>query len=309
MTAYRQSDSDPLPYVQVDRAAKPKAALLAGKMGVSNQHALGSLVEWWDLCGDPRDLERVVESTPEGQEPERLLTRAEVELRFELASGHTVTAETLAAVGLLEPRGEAFRVRGMSRYFAPVQARVRARKQASAGGKARAQKAQRDAEGRLLGAGALAGSTAGESAGSAQPEPSRQPADSQPTASPSGQRSAVSGHLLEEEAPPPTVERAPVEFIAPTKPPGEWLAEDFFAWAQSLRQKAGLVGERRRPPNLGTWWSTCLMTPGVSVERMQEAFLAFGDSPHWQQATPPLPFRAFVSQWDQFLPREVRRAS
>ena len=51
----RQSSSDPLPFVQVDRAVKPKAALLAGIMEVSNQHALGSLVEWWELCGDPRE--------------------------------------------------------------------------------------------------------------------------------------------------------------------------------------------------------------------------------------------------------------
>lgn len=112
------------------------------------------------------------------------------------------------------------------------------------------------------------------------------------------------------EAPPPQeVERAPAVFVEPTTDPDTWLAEDFFAWAQSRRQKAGLVGERRRPRNLAGWWSTCLMTPGVTAERMQGAFLAFGDSKHWQAAQPPLPFQGFMAQWDQFVPREVSRAS
>jgi hypothetical protein len=101
----------------------------------------------------------------------------------------------------------------------------------------------------------------------------------------------------------------PVVFAPPQAPPEAWLANDFFAWAQWRRQQAGLVGERRQPPNLGSWWSTCLMTPGVTVERLQEAFLEFGESKHWQAAKPPLPFAAFVSQWDQFLPREVSHAS
>lgn len=59
MAARKQADSDPLPYVQVDRSAKPRAALLAGSLGVTPQHALGSLVEWWDLNGDPRECERL----------------------------------------------------------------------------------------------------------------------------------------------------------------------------------------------------------------------------------------------------------
>lgn len=113
-----------------------------------------------------------------------------------------------------------------------------------------------------------------------------------------------------EEAPPPrVVEKVPAAFVEPTTPPDTWTGEDFFAWAQALRQKAGFVGERRRPRDLSSWWSTALMTPGVTVERLQQAFIAFGDSKHWQTRTPPLPFGGFVSQWDQFLGREVRHAS
>lgn len=124
------------------------------------------------------------------------------------------------------------------------------------------------------------------------------------------ERNGTGRNVEEEAAPPPDAqERTPVVFVEPTTDPDTWLAEDFFAWAQSRRQKAGLVGERRRPRNLAGWWSTCLMTPGVTAERMQGAFLAFGDSKHWQAAQPPLPFQGFMAQWDQFVPREVSRAS
>lgn len=124
---------------------------------------------------------------------------------------------------------------------------------------------------------------------------------------------AVPSHAVPEEEekprPPPVIEKVPVAFVEPTTPPDTWTGEDFFAWAQSLRQKAGLVGERRRPRDLSSWWSTCLMTPGVTAARMQAAFITFGDSKHWQSRTPALPFAGFVSQWDQFLGREVHHAS
>lgn len=133
----RQTSSDPLPYVQIDRAVKPKVSILADAMGVPRQHALGSLVEWWDLCGDPRVLEKIIANTPKGKEPALLLSEDDVELFFQLASGHTVAVKTLTAIGLLERMDEdQFRVRGMSRYFAPIKARMQMLKGAEAGGKA-----------------------------------------------------------------------------------------------------------------------------------------------------------------------------
>lgn len=191
----RQSDSDPLPFVQVDRSAKPRAALLAGELGVTPQHALGSLVEWWDLNGDPRDLERIVEATAPGEDPAVLVSAEEAKIRFRLASGKSIEPVALVHLGLLEPVGERYRVRGMSRYFEPVAARLRARSVASKGGKARASQAVRNGFGHLTPAGppagASAGASAGESAGgrldSRLAETSREPAESQPY------RSAVSG--------------------------------------------------------------------------------------------------------------------
>lgn len=144
MMPSRQSGSDPLPYVQVDRAVKPKAALLAGLIHSTNQHALGSLIEWWELCGDPRELERIAAATPDGEDPAVVLSAADVTRRFRTASGHEVQAEDLATLGLLEALEEdRFRVRGMSRYFRPVQARLRAKNASSAGGRASAESRKR----------------------------------------------------------------------------------------------------------------------------------------------------------------------
>lgn len=105
---------------------------------------------------------------------------------------------------------------------------------------------------------------------------------------------------------------APREVIAlavtpPDTPPGTWSADDFWRWAQSKRMRAGLVAETRRPDPraLSSWYSGALATLGGEVERLQEAFYRFGDDKHWQAATPPLPFRAFMTQWDSFVPRRV----
>lgn len=195
----RQASSDPLPYVQVDRAVKPKAGQLAGVLKVSRQHALGSLVDFWELCGDPRDLERLAESGCR----EVVLSADEVRRRFRLASdGLEVDPADLAAIGLLEPRPDGFRVRGMSRYFAPIERRLVHRAQSVAGGKARAA-AGRGANGQFAGARAPAGAPAGVGLAarldnhqpSPQPNTSRTPADDQPEHQPttstadSGQRS------------------------------------------------------------------------------------------------------------------------
>lgn len=93
----------------------------------------------------------------------------------------------------------------------------------------------------------------------------------------------------------------PVVYVKPTSDPELWLAEDFFAWAQAKRQEAGLLGERQVPRGLSAWWSTARQT--TSAEALQEAFVRFGNDPHWtQKATPPCPFSGFLKQWDRFVP-------
>lgn len=262
MTRGDQASSDPLPYVQVDRAVKPKAAMLADMMQTSRQHALGSLIEWWDLCGDPRALEAVVSQTPEGQEPELVITAEQVERRFAMASGRQVAANDLADLGLLEPRGaEGFRVRGMSRYFAPVKARLRARHAAAVGGRASAQK-------RRLETGSAQPRRSEDRSTVAQPDsevlsngsrtvPERLPNGSrtvpEATSNPSGQRSADSGQYLKEgetlRVPPPE----PLELI-PTQGPRVKPRKPPDPEAEFERFRAACTPDEQRI--FGTWCAT-----------------------------------------------------
>jgi hypothetical protein len=215
-----QSDSDPLPYVQVDRSVKPRAALLAGALGVTTQHALGSLVEWWDLCGDPRELERIAEATPPGEEPAVVLSSDDAALRFRLASGRDAEPMVLARLGLLEPLEDGtFRVRGMSRYFDPVLSRLRARRAAAVGGRASAE-TRRAKEGTAQPHGGRGSrqevrSDVASVAGAAErkQEPKRNGSGdrsgTEAEPKPSGQRSAVSGQRQVEALAPAS--RAPRE--------------------------------------------------------------------------------------------------
>lgn len=241
----RQSSSDPLPYVQLDRASKPKAALLASLLGVTTQHAVGSMVEWWDLCGDPRELEAIVAQTPEGERPAVILSADDVALRFRLASGKDIEPVALVRLGLLEVKPGGFRVRGMSRYFAPIERRLQARRAAVNGGKARAGAPR--VGGRFAAptvpeaAGAPAGGSAGVTPPAHQPThqpltsrpPADAPADHQPGTSPSGQRSAVSDvvkKLAGDERPPLQLDPPPAQGKKPpTRSPSDELVEDFAA--------------------------------------------------------------------------------
>ena len=131
-----QQDSDGLPYTQVDRAAKPKAAMLAACLGVTYQHGIGGLVEFWDLCGDPRDLERLILAGVD----KVVLSAGEIESRFEMGFGRPLPVAKLVSLGLAAKDGDGYRVRGMSRYFKPVRDRLQRRMAAVAGGKASAAK-------------------------------------------------------------------------------------------------------------------------------------------------------------------------
>lgn len=130
------ASSDPLPFVQVDRAVSPAVGLLANHLGVTPQHALGSLVEWWRLCSEPRELEAVVRATPPGDEPALWFSEAEVLMRFELCCGKRPAIDALVTLGLVD-RGEdgRFRVRGMSRYLVPIARRLRAQEAGAEGGR------------------------------------------------------------------------------------------------------------------------------------------------------------------------------
>jgi hypothetical protein len=248
MTVYRQSDSDPLPYVQVDRAVKPRAALLAGALGVTTQHALGSLVEWWDLNGDPRELERIVEATPDGATPAVVVTREDAALRFRLASGKDIEPVTLVHLGLLEPVGEGFRVRGMSRYFAPVEARIRARRAASVGGKASAESRRKSVGTAQPRSAARSESAQATVEATTEAAPKRARIDAEAESSPIGQRSAVSGQLQVKDSaplfasPPPRLSKAKPD--KPTDPRHAPLVAELVEMYASARNGKYPFGPR-----------------------------------------------------------------
>ncbi|MBL8909857.1 MAG: hypothetical protein JNM17_04045 [Archangium sp.] len=263
----RQSSSDPLPYVQVDRAVKPKATLLANALGVTPQHATGSLVEFWELCGDPRELEAIVMSTPADIEPEVVLQPDDLRLRFKLASGHDLDPAVMARLGLVEPRDKAFRVRGMSRYFEPIQKRIQARDAAAKGGKASVESRKKKTGTAQPQGGKGSENRSDERSEPAQAvaqppteaEPKRKPkrdgSATEAEPNPSGQRSAVSDLRGSMSSPfeqpragavekPPT----PVENSKGEDQNSRWLieADAFIDWAQQQAPEIGDAGPSAR---------------------------------------------------------------
>jgi hypothetical protein len=85
--------------------------------------------------------------------------------------------------------------------------------------------------------------------------------------------------------------------------------DEFWTWAQDLRVKAGCVREALPDARaLSGWYSVAMMELNGDDGRLREAFLRFGDDPHWQQATPACPFRAFMNAetgWRKYAPRKV----
>lgn len=258
-----QATSDPLPYVQVDRAVKPRAAMLADAIGVSRQHAMGSLIEWWDLCGDPRDLERIVEGTPKGEHPAVVLTADDARLRFRLASTRDVEPVTLARIGLLEELADnRFRVRGMSRYFEPIVRRVQAREAAAVGGRKSAKvRAETTGSAQPVGGkGSMVASVPAQAASEATSEApteaerkrngSGDRSDSEADPNPSGQRSAVSDKSL--KALSSSLDLLPVEPQRVKPPPAleDNLTDDEFQvfehWRVLRHPKAKATPERKR---------------------------------------------------------------
>lgn len=270
------SEIDPqLPFIQVHRSSAAMGAALAPLLGITYQHARGALVLFWESLADRRLLAKALLLPV----PMVVLDDKECQRRLQVAFGVQVPPELAATVGILELQNDAkWRVRGMSRYLDAERARLRKKSSAT-------QPAQ--------------GSNPG--ATGVRP-PSDPPSD--PTKA-RGERREVRGeredlkgdstHAASEKA------RLPVVVTPPEKPPDAWDGEDFWRWAQCQRQDAGLIAEHR-PRDLSAWYSAALGMISGDVGRLKECFLRFGDDKYWQQQTPKLPFRGFMSQWDRFDP-------
>lgn len=307
MTSEDRGSSDPLPYTQVDRSVKPKAVLLSQLLSTTTQHALGSLIEFWDLNGDPREIEALI---AQGKH-EVVLSGEKAKLRFKLASSKDVEPAHLEELGLLEKVEDGYRVRGMSRYFAPVEARLVAREKSRAGGLASVA-ARRAKNGTAQPQRHDAASNTGSGAGSEQVRggfgAGSDPASEvvKPTRNPpevSGQRTADSGQRTakEEEAPSPN---KPLPAPPVPKTPGDPFAsaEAFWAHTQALRHEAGGVVEKP-PGGLSAWWSEVGMELNGAYELLGPALERFGGNAFWKDSNPPWPFGAFMKGWRDYVRR------
>lgn len=96
---------------------------------------------------------------------------------------------------------------------------------------------------------------------------------------------------------------------APAEPPEKWSAWDFWVWSQWAREQVGFVRETQpSDEKLDAFWRD-VRARGCAVERLKLAFRVFAKDPKWEGATPPLPFSAFMAQWANYAPQEVKRGA
>lgn len=262
-------------HIQVDlKVIEVLAPSLASATGRQLRDIVGGLNLLWHRCWSTKNA---------------TVTRTGLAGAFG-ADGLDALLPCLIEEGFLTPEGAGWHVCGATKYLRIREARAR-------GGRAAASNLRRGIEPGINST--AAGAHVEHMSEASRHVPGEVPG-SFPALTPNTEHRTPN---TKEEAPPAPPEAVAVVFQCPKKPPIEWLGEDFFAWAQFKRQEIGFIGERRRPRNLSAWFSVAMQAVGGDVEVLQEAFYAFGGSKHWQASTPPLPFAAFVTQWDQFIPR------
>ena len=111
-----QRESDPLPYLQVDRSVLPAAGQLASLLGVTRQHALGALIEFWG-CARGLETSRKSSKTPEENAQRWLITPRRWSCASNWRAVQTFSTDALVELQLVEPQADGYRVRGLSRYF------------------------------------------------------------------------------------------------------------------------------------------------------------------------------------------------
>lgn len=135
MSNEKEDSSDPLPYLQLDRSALPKAATLATATAISTNEAIGGLVTFWNLNSEPRELEALLKA---GRR-EVVLSREKLTKHLKLAFGRDVDPDIMVQLGFLAPADGGHRVRGMSRQLTVIERRLLRQSQGHAGGQASAE--------------------------------------------------------------------------------------------------------------------------------------------------------------------------
>ncbi len=283
-------------YIAFDLDALNVAPAVARAAGIGENDVIGGLVRLWAWC--------FRQETDE-------VTALQLRGHFGLDAGAALEAfgflEGLAADRVPPASGpDRWRVRGASRYL-----RVKASQRAAAAKTNARRTGQPDGGQPTEERRSTDGPPTLDHAVSRRPTPNtddRTPTtereDEDPPASSPAKRAPFVRRLPIETPPDASVETGPIAYEKPSTPPETWTVDEFFAWAQYIRQNTGWVAQKRPRANLGAWFSEVLMTPGMTADRLAGAFLAFGTDPHWRAAKPPAPFEAFMKLWRNFVPAE-----
>jgi hypothetical protein len=259
-----------MPYLAFDLDALNAAPNVARAAGITEDAAIAGLARMWAWCFR-EEADRVRSGHVAGF--------------FGTMDGDRI-GFALSTFGFLESDGESWRVKGADRYLRLKEARRE-------GGRRSISNLKRGAK--------RPGSvpaTAGE-----QPEVTP---GSVPALTPSTDHRApilLPSEVVGATTPKP-MRGVVASYTAPTKPPEDWSAMDFYAFAQERRQAGGLIPEHPPPRGLSGWYSSALMTPGVTVRALKRGFYAFGSDGWWEPKG--YPFAGFMSQWSKFTRPEVR---
>lgn len=257
-----------MPYLALDLDAREKCELAARACGVDPGAVL------WGLTG----LWLHVWRTESDIVPPVVLAGC--------FGAHPGMPDALEAFGFIERCPEGIRVRGADRYLRVKQAQRE-------GGK----------KGRAKSTSPVGNPVAANDADKVSPRSTLKSTSRSPQALTANSEQRTANSKKEEEA--PSSPKVTTAFVVsrPTADPNSWLGDDFWRWFQSKRQDAGFIAEPGPPHAVGRWYAGVMQTINGDVERLQDGVYRFGDSKHWQKATPPLPWAAFQKLWSDFLPR------
>jgi hypothetical protein len=241
--------------------------------------------------------------------------------------GHEIDPDDLASLGLLEPRPDGYRVRGMSRFFEPIQKRLEKRDAAKNAGKA-------SAKARVIKLGTAQPAPVPTAPERPKPDPapsvdvpppsgisskdvrqlferlsndSRTAPEPAPNLEDSVKRSTDSGQRPAEEKalPLPPVAKAsgPPAKKRPNPPlPPTYPGTPFWHWFQDQREHEGHI--RENPPDnhdFQAFYRDAMERLHGDEDRLRDAAVRFSGVDHWKARN--LPFAAFMTDWWKHVPK------
>ncbi len=131
-------------------------------------------------------------------------------------------------------------------------------------------------------------------------DPPGTPSGSAPALTASSVKRPTSNDQHKEEAASPEI-WMPEAFDPPDKFADSGAFEE---WFQFKRGQQGFIREKRAGPvERGRWWTAVHVALKGDPVPLETAAIRFAKDPHWEAATPPMPFRAFMSEWPKYIPQ------